>query len=108
MGLGLAAGSLTGIYHELFGPAAADSYCATLRTGTVVGFGLVLAAISSRSKFRDLAHLIYPLMLLAAYRLLTDDLHRERKVALFLSLLLYGATLLALPRLRRAQTNSSP
>ena len=45
-------------------------------------------------------------MLLGGYRLLTDDLHQDRKTALFLSLLLYGAALIALPRLRRARANS--
>ena len=104
--LGLAAGSLTGLYHELFGAAAGDSYCATLRTGAVVGVTLLLAVIGSRPNFRDLARLVYPLMLLGGYRLLTDDLRQNRKAALFLSLLLYGGTLIALPRLRRARAIS--
>ena len=101
--LGLAAGGLTGIYHGLFAVAAGDSYCATLRTGAVVGVTLLLAWAGSRLGFQDLAQLVYPLMLLGGYRLLTDDLHQERKAALFLSLLLYGAALLAIPRLRRAR-----
>jgi hypothetical protein len=101
--LGLAAGGLTGIYHGLFAAAAGDSYCATLRTGAVVGVTMLLAWAGSRLGFQDLAQLVYPLMLLGGYRLLTDDLHQERKAALFLSLLLYGAALLAIPRLRRAR-----
>jgi hypothetical protein len=100
--LGLAAGSLTGLYHRLLAVAAGDSYCATLRTGVVVGVALLLAAFGSRPDFRDFAQLIYPLMLLGGYRLLTDDLHQDRKIVLFLSLLLYGAALVALPRLRRS------
>jgi hypothetical protein len=44
-------------------------------------------------------------MLLGAYRLVAVDMHQDRKVALFLSLLLYGAALMAIPRLRRAQVN---
>ena len=40
-------------------------------------------------------------MVLGAYRLLTDDLHQDRKAALFLSLLIYGAALIVLPRLRK-------
>jgi hypothetical protein len=104
--LGLAAGSLTGIYHALFAVAPGDSFCATLRTGAVLGVTLLLATVSSRPNFQDLARLVYPLMLLGGYRLLTDDLRQDRKAALFLSLLLYGATLIALPRLRRARANS--
>ncbi len=103
---GVAAGSLTGAYHRLFAVAAGDSYCATLRTLAVVGITLLLAAIGTQAKFRDFAQLVYPLMLLGAYRLLSDDLRQDRKTALFLSLLIYGAALIALPRLRRARANS--
>ena len=105
---GLAAGSLTRIYHRLFAVAAGDAYCATLRTLAVVGVTLLLAALGTRPNLRDFAQLVYPLMLLGGYRLLTDDLRQDRKTALFLSLLFYGATLIALPRLRRARANSSP
>ena len=103
---GLAAGSLTGAYHGLFAAAAGDPYCATLRTLAVVGVTLLLAAIGTQANFRDFAQLVYPLMLLGGYRLLSDDLRQDRKTALFLSLLVYGATLIALPRLRRARANS--
>ena len=105
--LGLAAGGLVGIYHGLFGIAAADSFCATLRTSAVVGVTLLVAAVGSRPDFRDFAQLVFPLML-GGYRLLTDDLRQDRKAALFLSLLLYGAMLIALPRLRRARAKSPP
>ena len=104
--LGLAAGSLTGIYHGLFGVAAGDSYCATLRTGAVMASLCCWHGPVPALSFRDLAQLVYPLMLLGGYRLLTDDLHQDRKAALFLSLLLYGAALIALPRLRRARASS--
>ena len=106
--LGLCAGSLTGLYHGVFSLAAGDSYCATLRTGAIVGVTLLLAYASSRFGFRDLAQLVYPLMILGGYRLLADDLHQDRKTALFLSLLLYGAALMALPRLRRPRATSLP
>jgi hypothetical protein len=104
--LGIVAASLTGIYHGLFAVAAGDSFCATLRTGAVVGVSLLLAWAGSRLNFRDLTQLVYPLMLLGGYRLLTDDLHQDRKIVLFLSLLLYGAALMALPLFRRARANS--
>jgi hypothetical protein len=97
---------LTHIYHGIFAVAAGDSFCSTLRTGAVVAVALLLAAIGSRPNFRDFAQLVYPLMLLGGYRLLTDDLRQDRKSALFLSLLLYGAMLIVLPRLRRARANS--
>ena len=102
---GLAAGSLTRTYHWLFAVAAGDAYCATLRTLAVVGVTLLLAALGSRPNCRDFAQLVYPLMLLGGYRLLADELRQGRKTALFLSLLFYGATLIALPRLRRPRAN---
>jgi hypothetical protein len=100
---GLTAAGLTGVYHGLFGAAAGDHYCATLRTGAVTGMALLLAWAGTRSRFSHLTQLVYPLMLLGAYRLVADDMHQEQKTALFLSLLLYGAALMAIPRLRRAR-----
>jgi hypothetical protein len=99
--LGVSTGALTGLYYGLFGFSGRDSYCATLRTGAVTGAAVLLAAASSRPNFRDLSQMVYPLMLLGAYRLLADDMHQDRKAVLFLSLLLYGAALIAIPHLRR-------
>jgi len=45
---------------------------------------------------------MYPLMILGAWRLVAVDLREERTAALFLSLLLYGAALMILPRISRA------
>jgi len=39
-------------------------------------------------------------MALGAWRLVMDDLHQDRKAALFLSLLVYGAALTMVPKLR--------
>ena len=104
--LGLSAGGLTTFYRSLVGATAGDPYCATIRTGAVTGAALLLAFAGSRHNFRDFAQMVYPLMLLGAYRLLAVDMHQDRKVALFLSLLLYGAALMAIPRLRRARVSS--
>ncbi len=101
--LGLSAGALTGVYNGLFGATAGDTYGATLRTGALTFVALLLAWAGSRPKFSHLANLVYPLMLLGAYRLVAIDMHQDRKAALFLSLLLYGAALMAIPRLRRAR-----
>ena len=104
--LGLSAGGLTTFYRSLVGATAGDPYCATIRTGAVTGAALLLAFAGSRHNFRDFAQMVYPPMLLGAYRLLAVDMHQDRKVALFLSLLLYGAALMAIPRLRRARVSS--
>jgi hypothetical protein len=104
--LGLTAGGLTEICHAVFGVAATDPYCVTLRTGAVTCAAVLLALAGARPNFRDLTQMVYPLMLLGAYRLFAHDMHHDRKAALFLSLLLYGAALMAIPRLRRTRANA--
>jgi hypothetical protein len=93
---GVAAGLLTFGYHSIFGPSASHAYCATLRTAVIAGAALLVAR-SGRW-----ALLMYPLMLLGAWRLVMVDLHQERTAALFLSLLIYGAALMVLPRVLRS------
>jgi hypothetical protein len=91
---GIAAGLATFAYHAIFGPSASHAYCATLRTAVIVAAALAIARAAK------LAPLIYPLMLLSGWRLATVDLHQDRTAALFLSLLIYGAALMLLPRMR--------
>ncbi len=98
---GALAGGLTGLHHAIAGPGAGDAYCATLRTSVIVVAAVALAWVGPRFERLELTRLVYPAMALGGYRLLMQDLHQDRKVALFLSLLIYGATLTALPRLRR-------
>ncbi len=88
-------------YHAVFGMGASHAYCATLRTTVLVLAASGVAWAGSRWNVRELSSLIYPLMALGAYRLLGEDLHQDRTAALFLSLLVYGAALTALPRLAR-------
>lgn len=95
---GIAAAALTHGYHALWGADAAHSWCSTLRTCVLAGGALLLASAGARWRRVELQHLIYPTMLLAAYRLFTDDLHTERKAAAVVSLLVYGAVLMLLPR----------
>ncbi len=98
---GIVAGLMTAGYHGIFGPSATHAYCATMRTGILSLSALWLAWAGSRWESLELSHLIYPAMAVGAYRLVMDDLHQDRKAALFLSLLFYGAVLMVLPRLSR-------
>jgi hypothetical protein len=98
---GIAAGLLTAAYHGLLGQSASHAYCATIRTTVVAAAALLLAWAGPRWNNHEFSRLIYPAMLLGAYRLLTDDLHQDRNTALFLSLLVYGSALIALPRLKK-------
>jgi len=98
---GVLAGALTAGYHAAFGASAPDAYCATLRTGVLAAAGLTLAWAGARWNHPGVSRLTYPVMLLATYRLLTQDLYQDLTAARFLSLLLCGGALTALPRLRR-------
>ena len=101
---GSLAGAVTAGYHSALGPFASHAYCATMRTGVLTASGLLLAWLGARRNNWELGRLAYPMMALGAYRLLAEDMHQERKAALFLSLLVYGAALTALPRLNRSRT----
>jgi hypothetical protein len=98
---GALAGALTAGYHATFGAIAGDAYCATLRTAVLAGLALVLAWAGARWSLAELSRLMYPAMILGAYRLAMVDLGQDHKPALFLSLLVYGGALMALPRLAR-------
>ncbi len=99
---GILAGVLTAAYHGIFGADASHAYCATLRTGVLAGVALLFAWAGARWRNVELSRLVYPAMVLGAYRLLAEDLHQDRKAALFLSLLVYGAVLMLLPRVKKA------
>ncbi|HWC96395.1 MAG TPA: hypothetical protein VG456_06595 [Candidatus Sulfopaludibacter sp.] len=97
---GLAASLLTAGYHGIFGANASHAYCATLRTCVLTAGALLADWAGRRWDNPAFSRLIYPLMLLGGYRLVSEDLHLEQKAASVLSLLVFGAALMALPRLR--------
>jgi hypothetical protein len=101
---GIAAGLLTSGYHAIFGAGATHAYCATLRTFVLSAVALLLAWGAGRWDRPEFGRLVYPVMVLGAYRMIVVDLHQNRTAALFLSLLLYGGALILLPRLIRART----
>jgi hypothetical protein len=77
----------------------------TLRTAVVAGVALALAWFGRRRNLSELIWILVPWMLFGAAKLVAEDFRRGRSATLFLSLLLYGATLIALPRLlRRGET----
>ena len=79
-----------------------------MRTGVLAGLALLLAWAAPRWNRPELSRLIYPTMLLAGYRLLMEDLGQGNKGALFVSLLLCGAVLTALPRLKGSRVSVPP
>ncbi len=100
---GIAAGLLTSGYHAIFGAEATHAYCATLRTFVLSAAALVLAWGGARWDRPEFGRLVYPVMVLGAYRMIGVDLHQDRTAALFLSLLLYGGALILLPKLIRTR-----
>lgn len=95
---GVLASGLTYLYHSLLGASASHAWCGTLRTA-VLALGAVLLAWAGVSwKRLEFAPLVYPVMLLGAYRVLLIDLHQDGNAALVLSLLAYGTALIFLPR----------
>ena len=100
---GVAAGLLTAGYHLIFGVEATHAYCATLRTFVLSAAALLLAWAGGRWERPEFGRLVYPVMVLGAYRMVVVDLHQDRTAALFLSLLLYGGALILLPKLIRTR-----
>jgi hypothetical protein len=99
----IAAWALTAGYHAWLGADATHAYCATLRTSLLAASALALAWAGSRWRIVELSRLVYPTLALGAYRLVAEDLRQDRKGALFLSLLVYGAALIAAPRLGKSR-----
>jgi hypothetical protein len=106
LGGAILAGLLTLGYHLAFGSAASHAYCATLRTAVVSLGALGLAWAGAHWNRTEFSRLVYPVMALGAWRVLGIDLHQDRTTALFLSLLLYGAALILLPRFSQHPANA--
>jgi hypothetical protein len=62
---------------------------------------VALAWFGRRWNLSELIWVLVPWMIFGAVKLVADDFRQGRSVTLFLSLLVYGATLIALPRLLR-------
>ena len=97
----IVAGGFTVLYHAAYGTEASHAYCATIRTAMIAAAALLAAWAGARWSKVEFSRLIYPLMALGAWRLVTIDLRQERTAALFLSLLFYGGALMVLPRISR-------
>lgn len=79
-------------------PAALTS---TLRTLVISALAIGLAWIASRWSVRELVWLLYPWMAFGAAKLILEDFGQGQSATLFVSLLVYGGALIALPRLLR-------
>jgi len=71
----------------------------TVGTAVLTLLSIVLASSGVRWQRKELVWLVYGLMALAAWKLVARDFQNEHNLALVASLLLYGGTLILLPRI---------
>ena len=107
--MGVVAGLLVGSAYGTVNAGLARSH---LDASFVATFGTVLISLiaislgwfGKRWNRTELIWILYPWMTFGALKLIVEDFQRGRSVTLFLSLLVYGGTLIALPPLlRRSQ-----
>ena len=97
----LVAGILVAEAAQLLSLATQPAALATLRSGAIAVLAVGLAAAGRRYGLVELGWLVYPLLALGGLKLLAEDLPAGRAAALFLSFVVYGAALIAAPRLLR-------
>jgi hypothetical protein len=96
---GIAAQLLTVFCWHAPGSEQSREFCPALRTVAVVLLILSMASLGVRRRKAELVWLVYPLTLLAAYKLLVQDIRQGHTLAVAASLVLYGGSLLLLPRI---------
>jgi hypothetical protein len=96
---GLGAAAAAAACSAAAGEASTATICSTLRTAVLTCLAVAGAWVGKRWQRPELNWLIYPLMVFTAYKLLTQDFQESHKLGLFASLLLYGGTLVVLPRI---------
>jgi hypothetical protein len=60
---------------------------------------LVVAWLGARTRFREAAWLLYPVLIAGGLKLFIEDLPTSRPATLFLALAFYGGALILAPRL---------
>jgi hypothetical protein len=82
---------------------------ACTRTGALALSATLLAWYSHRTRFRNLTWMVYTILILGAVKLVFEDIAAGGAAAMFLSLGLYGGTLILVPRLlHRAAKRETP
>jgi len=89
---------------RMFNPAFAGA----ARTALIAAVALALAWCGRRWNLAELVWVLYPWMTFGVVKLVTEDFRQGRSETLFLSLFVYGGTLIVLPRvLRRTKPSLS-
>jgi len=96
----LALFALGGLAASALGSLLADpGALAAARTATLVSLGAGCAWAARRNPASELGWLAYPILGATALKLLLEDLPKGRPATMFLAFTLFGAALLAVPRL---------
>jgi hypothetical protein len=74
---------------------------ATIRTTALAATALGLAWLGRAPRLREAAWLVYPTLAAGAVKLLAEDVPHSTAATLFVALAMYGAALIAAPRLMR-------
>jgi hypothetical protein len=80
-------------------PEATPAIVAVTRTAVLSVFAVALAAACRRSRLRELAWLVYPLLGLGCLKILFEDLRQGNALTLFVAFGFFGAALILSPRL---------
>jgi hypothetical protein len=101
----LAIFGLGGVLVRAFGPAIAGTppdpgVLATLKTGLLAAAAVCLARIGRTTRWRELGWLAYPVIMMGGLKLVVEDFGRSRPSTLFIALAMYGAALVAAPRIK--------
>ncbi|HZU27252.1 MAG TPA: hypothetical protein VFA04_17125 [Bryobacteraceae bacterium] len=84
-------------------PAGLRAPVDTLATVILTAISLALAWLGARTRRKHLIWVVYPLMVVAAWKIAVRDFPNEHNIALVISLLCYGRALMLLPRIIRAR-----
>jgi hypothetical protein len=88
-------------------PAASQAaLIATVRTAVLAAAALVVALLGRHASTREFGALLYPVLVAGAVKLLIEDLPASPPLLLFVAFALYGAALIAGPRIARAEPAS--
>jgi hypothetical protein len=79
----------------------AAGHAATIRTIALAATALGLAWIGRTPRLREASWLVYPTLALGGLKLLAEDFPHSTAATLFIALAMYGAALIAAPRLIR-------
>jgi hypothetical protein len=105
---GLLLGCIVPLFAGSPGPGANVGVAATVRTAVLVAGTLLLAWVGKRESWREAGWLAYPVLVVAGFKLVLEDIARSPPASLFVAFALYGTALILVPRLRRREARRAP